>query len=122
MDVPKLEGWISQIHDSEISFNTTASSIISLSPEFTVNTSTNEISLNIEQGVVEGINLTIIQRKGQLWTGTESLLTSPVIQADFLRDKESSLPDIYYYGGEPTLLDDNYVPLTDDNDTPLQEY
>jgi hypothetical protein len=110
------------IHDSSISFNTTSLSLISLLPEFTINTGTNQIQLNIEQGVVEGMELMIVQRKGQLWTGTESLLTSPVIQADFLRDKESSLPDINYYGGEPTLLDDNYFPLTDDDDTPLQEY
>lgn len=110
------------VHDLAIAFDTTASSVSVLAPEFTIDTTSNEITLNISNGVTSGTNLTIVQKRGYVWTGTESLLTSPVQQAVFLRAKEAELPDIYYYGGDPTLLDEGYFPLTDDNDQPLQGY
>ena len=58
-----------------------------------------QVTLNIDEMISLGTQIDIVQRKGQIWTGTESLLTSNVIQAQFLRDKEAALPNIYYYGG-----------------------
>ena len=110
------------LHDRTVSYDTTASSIVTLAPEFTINTSTNAITLNINGGITSGTNITIVQRIGQIWTGSESLLTSNVVQAKFLRDKQAELPDINYYGGDPSLLDENYNTLTDENGSPLEEY
>jgi len=110
------------LHNPLVSFNTTASSIVIIDSEFSVNTTTNELVLNIPEGVSSGTDLTIVQKRGYVWTGTESLLTSLAPQAVFLRAKEAELPDIYYYGGDPALLEESYFPLTDDNDQPLQGY
>ena len=118
----QLRKSILSMHDSSVSFDTTAESIIEIPAEFSINTITNEISLNIPGGVVSGLDLTIAQKRGYVWTGTESLITSNVIQAQFLRDKEAVLPDIYYYGGDATLLDENYLSITDENDNPLEGY
>jgi hypothetical protein len=68
------------------------------------------------------LELKIVQKIGQVWTGTESLLTSDAIQAKFLRAKGAELPDIYYYGGDPVLLEESYLPITNDNDEPLEGY
>lgn len=62
-------------------------------------------------GIEKGVSLIVTQKKGQIWTGTESILSSNVRQAKFIRQKEADLPDVYYYGGDPRLLDGNYVPL-----------
>jgi hypothetical protein len=111
-----------EIHNSDLSFDTTSTSIVTLAPEFSINTSTNELQLNISNGVVSGLELKIVQKVGQVWTGTESLLTSDAIQAKFLRAKGAELPDIFYYGGDPALLEESYFPLTDDNDEPIEGY
>lgn len=58
-----------------------------------------QLTLNISDTPAYDTNLTIVQRKGYVWTGTESLLTSNVTQAHFLQEKEADLPNIYYYGG-----------------------
>jgi hypothetical protein len=110
------------VHDSDLSFDTTASSVLVLQPEFSINTLTNELQLNISNGVVSDLELKIVQKIGQVWSGTESLLTSDAIQAKFLRAKGAELPDIYYYGGDPVLLEDSYLPITNDNDEPLEGY
>jgi hypothetical protein len=111
-----------EIHDSGLSFDSTVTSIVTLDPEFSINTLTNELQLNISNGVVSGLELKIVQKIGQVWTGTESLLTSDAIQAKFLRAKGAELPDIYYYGGDPVLLEESYLPITNDNDEPLEGY
>ena len=80
------------------------------------------MSLNISDYNGIATDITIIQKKGQLWTGTESLLTSNAIQAEFLRDRKSLLPDIYYYGGDSVLKDNDNAIITDDNDQPLEGY
>jgi hypothetical protein len=113
---------IATVHDTNLSFDTTASSLVILAPEFSINTSTNELQLNISNGVVSGLELKIVQKTGQVWSGTESLLTSDAIQAKFLRAKGAELPDIFYYGGDPALLEDSYFPLTDDNDETIEGY
>jgi hypothetical protein len=100
----------------------TLTSFDPVAPEFSINTSTNELSLNISDYNGISTNITIIQKKGQLWTGTESLLTSNSIQAEFIRDRKSLLPDIYYYGGDSVLKDNDNAIITDDNDQPLEGY
>jgi hypothetical protein len=91
-------------------------------PEFTINTATNTLRLNISDSNGIDTDITIVQRKGYVWTGTESLLTSSVIQAQFLRKRKSILPDTYYYGEDPVLIDDNNEIITDNNNTPLEGY
>jgi hypothetical protein len=93
-----------------------------IAPEFSINTSTYELSLNILDYNGIATDITIVQKKGQIWTGTESLLTSNVVQAEFLRKKKSLLPDIYYYGGDAAIKDQYDVTLTDENDQPLEGY
>ena len=93
-----------------------------IAPEFSINTSTYELSLNILDYNGIATDITIVQKKGQIWTGTESLLTSNVVQAEFLRKKKSILPDIYYYGGDAAIKDQYDVTLTDENDQPLEGY
>ena len=88
-----------ELHDKSKSYDDSPASTTILPPEFTITTSTNEIVLNISDITSTDTNLTIVQRKGYVWTGTESLLTSNVTQAHFLQEKEASLPNIYYYGG-----------------------
>ena len=87
------------VHDMAKAYDTTSTSITIMPPEFTITTSTQELVLNIAEVISTGTQIAIIQRKGQVWTGTESLLTSDAVQANFLRAKEAKLPDIYYYGG-----------------------
>lgn len=108
-------------HDLVVSYNPTSTSLKTSPPEFTVNTSTQELVLNISETISTGTDITIIQKKGYVWTGTESLLTSNVPQAEFLRKKPAALPDIYYYGGSRELLDESYRAITNENDNPLEE-
>jgi len=107
--------WGNSIITAITSFNPNA-------PEFSINTATNELSLNISDYNGISTNITIVQRKGHIWTGTESLLTSNSIQAEFLRDRKSTLPDIYYYGGDTVIRDNNNSIITDDNNQPLEGY
>lgn len=110
-----------EVHDLNISYNPSLESVSVLLPEFTVNTATQQLILNISENITTGTDITIIQKKGYVWTGTESLLTSEVKQAEFLRKKPAVLPDIYYYGGTKELLDESYFAITDENDNPLEE-
>jgi hypothetical protein len=109
------------VHDIDISYNPTDESLTTYPPEFTVNTLTQELVLNLNETITTGTLITVIQKKGYIWTGTESLLTSEVKQAEFLRKKTAVLPDVYYYGGPKELLDSSYFALTDENDNPLEE-
>lgn len=109
------------VHNSSISYDTTPESITILEPEFYINTTTQEIILNTTETISEGTRITVIQRKGKVWTtSTESLLESNIPQAVFLRSRPAELPDSYYYGGELYLTDENYTPLTDDSGNPLE--
>lgn len=90
--------------------------LTTLLAEFEITTSTQQIKLNIGDRLEPGVTLTITHRKGRIWTGTESLLTSQVRQAKFIRQKEAELPDVYFYGGDPRILDENYVPITNELD------
>jgi hypothetical protein len=110
------------LHNMDLAYDTTLDSVTILAPEFTINTSTQELRLNIADGIVEGTQLKIVKSEATAWTGTESILTSDVIQAQFLRDKPTTLPDSYFYGGDPVLVEDNNTPLTNDSEEPLEGY
>jgi hypothetical protein len=110
------------LHNMDLAYDTTPNSVTVLAPEFTINTSTQELRLNIADGIVEGTQLKIVKSEATAWTGTESILTSDAIQAQFLRDKPTTLPDSYFYGGDPVLVEDNNTPLTNDSEEPLEGY
>ena len=100
-----------------------------LEPEFTINTSTNQIILNIDGGVKSNIKLVLYKKyfdKNDIWNDqvtdlvTVSLLESTTLQARFLQEKPAELPDNYYFGGTPPLDLDNGLVLTDENNAPLE--
>jgi hypothetical protein len=90
-------------------------------PEFTVDTTSQQITLNIPEGIQSGVKLTVIQRKSTLWNdGTKSLMDSTTLPARFLQARPAELPDTYYYGGEKALIDDANSTISDGlpNETP----
>ena len=102
-----------------------------LPPEFTINTSTQAITLNIDGGIVEGLELVIVKKefaRSTVWNDevsineTLSILESTTEQAKFLQAQPSELPDIYYYGGDPELVSDSGFALTDINGEPLEGF
>jgi len=76
-------------------------------PEFTIDVSTQELTLNLVEGVKEGVKLTVVQRQittATSWswnTGALSLVDSNTPQANFLKISPVDLPTDYYYGGTP---------------------
>jgi len=96
--------------------------LIRKDPEFTLNTSTQEITLNIEGGVQHGIRLTVVKKEfstSTLWNNGISLLDSDSNPAKFLRARPAELPDDDYYGGDFELTDNSNAALTDDQGNPL---
>ena len=89
------------VNDINISYDPISTSLVTLPPEFTITTATNTLILNINDYNGIKTDITIVQKKGYVWTGTNkvSLITSTATQAIFMRDKEAVLPDKYYYGG-----------------------
>jgi len=96
-------------------------------PEFTINTSTQQIKLNIVDGVEPNIKLSFVKKQFNrlsCWNNivdantTLSLLESTTVPAKFLQARPAELPDSYYYGG-PDILTDGGNPLTDTNSNPL---
>ena len=100
-----------------------------LPAEFSVNTSTNEITLNIQDGVQEGVKLTIVKRefdRADVWNtevssaSTLSLLDSDTVPAKFLQTQPAELPDNYYYGGDTAITNVAGIALTDNENSPLE--
>jgi hypothetical protein len=92
-------------------------------PEFTINTATQQITLNMINGVQDGIKLTAIKREfttATLWNNSVSIIESDTVQAQFLQARPAELPDKYYYGGDPTLTEDSGFALTNEDGNPLE--
>jgi hypothetical protein len=98
-------------------------------PEFTIDIDSQQITLNIENGVQEGVKLTLVKREiSSVWNdqisseSTKSLMESSTTQAKFLQARPAELPDKYYYGGDPALAGDDGYAITTDQDQPLEGY
>ena len=97
-------------------------------PEFNIDPITQEITLNILEGVGDGIKLSFVKRKSSVWnttatfTLTYSLMTSETVQARFLQQSPAELPDKYYYGGDPALEEDSGIDIIDDDGKPLEGF
>jgi hypothetical protein len=98
-----------------------------LPPEFSITTATQQITLNIKDGIDPNIKLSVIKKqfaRSSSWNDivdsqtTLSLLNSTTVPARFLQARPAELPDTYYYGG-PEALTDGGDPLTDINTGPL---
>ena len=111
------------VHDKSVSYYDSVESITVYPPEFTINTSTQQLTLNIVEEINTGTRITIVQRLGKLWdeTTATSLLISTGSQAVFLSNRSAELPDIYYYGGDAVLYENSNV-LTDETGEPLEGY
>ena len=120
------------MHDKSRSYYTTSSVQVNgvttssyeiLPPEFTITTSTRQLTLNIAEEITTGTRITIVKREGEFWTDTSStsLLVSTGTQATFLRNRPAELPDIYFYGGDKILLENSNA-LTDENGEPFEGY
>lgn len=107
------------VHDKNISYDSSIESLTTIEPEFYITTSTQQLMLNITEEITTGTRITIVQRQGKIWT-TDSLLTSDVEQAVFLRTRSAELPNSYYYGGDLDLTDENFTPLTTDDGIVIQ--
>lgn len=98
-------------------------------PEFTINTSSNQITLNIENEVQNNVRLVITKKefnRADIWNDqittstTKSLLDSTTAPARFLQSKLAELPNEYYYGEGPLLNFSSGLGLTDENNEPLE--
>lgn len=102
-----------------------------LEPEFYINTSTQEITLNIEGGIQDNIKVVISKKdfsRNNVWNDevsivkTKTLMDSTTIPARFLQARPSELPDRYYYGGGLSLDFNSGISLTDENNEPLEGF
>jgi hypothetical protein len=116
----------STVHNPDISYDSTAESVYTIPPEFTVvyNSGTGDYEVNITVDDFKlGTRIDIEQKTGSMWHAPgDSILVSNSIQAEFLRAKTTNLPDSYYYGGNPVLTDDTNFELTDEDNNPLEGY
>ena len=114
------------VHNPDISYDSTAESVYTIPPEFTVvyNSGTGDYEVNITVDDFRlGTRIDIEQKTGSMWHAPgDSILISNSIQAEFLRAKTTNLPDSYYYGGNPVLTDDTNFELTDEDNNPLEGY
>lgn len=98
----------------------TSTELVTFDPEFNIITATQSLVLNID--VEPGVYVELVQKTGSVFTQSESILVSNDVQSRFIRAQEADLPDVYYYGGDPRLLDVNNVPLTDHYGNSLLRY
>ena len=100
-------------------------------PEFTINTSTQAVTLNIEGGVSSNVKIQIVKKEvSSVWNEidpydsrrTLSIIDSNTAPAKFLQDEPAELPDKYYYGGDLALTTAGGSPLTDIYNNPLEGF
>jgi hypothetical protein len=107
-----------------------------LEPEFTVNTSTQNITLNINGGIQQGVKLEILKRETTTatvwndrlgWNQTLSLMDSNTRPANFLQSRIAELPTQFYYtpivpyfSPDYIIYLENGVPLTTEFNNPLK--
>jgi hypothetical protein len=102
-------------------------------PEFTINTSTQAVTLNIEGGISSNVKLQIVKKefnKAEVWNDVDpsdakrtlSIMDSTSTQATFLQSEPAELPDKYYFGGDIALVTSGGSPLTDINNEPLEGF
>jgi hypothetical protein len=97
-------------HNFEVSYdsNETSLSDTDIPAEFTVENVSGEnvLRINLTENIVDNARVVVIQKKGQLWyergantvTNGLSLIDSNTVQAQFLLEKQSGIPDKYQYG------------------------
>jgi hypothetical protein len=118
LEKPTAPGVIRYLADSTSSYNSISG--IELQPDFTITTgtSTGTYYLNFNIEMIEGIKVMMVQRKGTSWyfQSDVSLINDDRSRlADFLNQRNATTPDIFYYGGDPTLtFDDGFKLVLDD--------
>jgi hypothetical protein len=99
--------------------------------EFSINTSTQSVTLNINGGLAKNVKLQIIKKEfNTVWNDidptnsnkTLSIMNSTSTQARFLQSAPAELPDKYYYGGDLALTTSGGSPLTDIDNNPLEGF
>jgi hypothetical protein len=102
-------------------------------PEFSINSLTQEITLNIPEALESHlpVRLDIVKRDFSVnaaWndltttSNVISIMESTSTQARFLQDQPAELPDWYYYGGDKELIDLTGFALTINDNDPLEGY
>lgn len=95
------------LHNLEIAYDSgeiSASGVASdevLAPEFEIidNNGSKWLTITVPNGVKAGTRITVVCRTATDWYDTTGpLLTDTSVQANFLRDRQASLPDKYHYG------------------------
>jgi hypothetical protein len=136
-----LKKTTSTVHSVDISYDSDSSSDIIIDPEFTIiSTGTiNYVNLSLSplkwpNGIEVGKRLTITKNTGQTWYTpgqTLSLLNEVTMEARFLQQSSSGIPDKYFYTNQisassspssPILyaLDESGVVITDETGTFLE--
>ena len=93
-----------------------------LPPEFSINTSTQQITLNIQEGIGDNIKLVVVKKQfadSTLWNNGISILDSDTVQAKFLQQGPAKLPTSYYIQ-DPNLTNEAGSVLTDQNNNPIE--
>ena len=102
-------------------------------PEFSINSLTQEITLNIPEALESHlpVRLDIVKRDfsvNEAWNDTVSIgntisiMESTSTQARFLQTQPAELPDWYYYGGDKELTELTGFALTINDNDPLEGY
>jgi hypothetical protein len=130
-----LKKTTSTVHILDTSYDSDAASDIIIDPEFTILTTgtINYVKLSLStlkwpNGIEKGKRLTIVKNTGQTWYTpgqTLSLLNEVTVQARFLQDSSSGIPDKYFYTNQISTpgfytVDETGVVLTDETGTFLE--
>ena len=125
----------STVHSIDISYDSSGESDIIIDPEFTLITSgtVNYVNLTLSPlkwptGIEKGKRLSIVKNTGLSWytpNQTLSLLDETTIQAKFLQESSSGIPDKYFYASQGLVsssyaLDESGVVITDETGTFLE--